>query len=374
MVLHIKGSTSYNALDVEAGVVPIRLRLKQVLANFGCKLLRKQDTSTLKVIMDQNFQRKNIGRSVTPADKIRMAMNAVKDRDTDFSNLEKELCNSVNFEPYIKRKLFAWKGYGKSSNRTPAQIEELQRITTNFLSSIAAEDLVCFTDGSVIDPDDAGIGPCGAGIAIYKKGLANEPIIASFKVSERSTPYHGEISAIHQALIKCITLTRKKKRENIYILSDCQSAIETVTSSCPNDNCTKEITEILQLSKEISKANTSISISWIGGHAEIIGNEIADVAAKEGAKLKTTPLSNSITLKSIKKAIQKKTMQTWQMTWDNSQTGHHLKEIQHKVTQQTNDSLPKSRNLQVIFHQLRIGRSDLNGQDPINKKEEEEKK
>ena len=67
-------------------------------------------------------------------------------------------------------------------------------------------------------------------------------------------------------------------------------------------------------------------------------------------------------------------MQTWQMTWDNSQTGHHLKEIQHKVTQQTNDSLPKSRNLQVIFHQLRIGRSDLNGQDPINKKEEEEKK
>ena len=64
MILHIKGSTSYNALDVEAGVVPIRLRLKEVLANFGCKLLRKQDTSTLKVIMDQNFQRKNIGRSV----------------------------------------------------------------------------------------------------------------------------------------------------------------------------------------------------------------------------------------------------------------------------------------------------------------------
>ena len=44
---------------------------------------------------------------------------------------------------------------------------------------------------------------------------------------------------------------------------------------------------------------TPPSISWIGGHADIEGNEIADVAAKEGAKLKTTPLSKSITLKSI---------------------------------------------------------------------------
>ena len=67
-------------------------------------------------------------------------------------------------------------------------------------------------------------------------------------------------------------------------------------------------------------------------------------------------------------------MQIWQMTWDNSKTGHHLKEIQQKVSQQTYDSLPKNRHLQVIFHQLRIGRSNLNGQDPINKKEEEEKK
>ena len=79
---------------------------------------------------------------------------------------------------------------------------------------------------------------------------------------------------------------KKKNRENIYILSDCQSAIETITLSYPNDNCIEEVTEIQQLSKEISKANTSISISWIGGHADIKGNEIGDVAAKEGAKLK----------------------------------------------------------------------------------------
>ena len=100
---------------------------------------------------------------------------------------------------------------------------------------------------------------------------------------------------------------KKKKWRNTY----CQIVRAQLTLSllaAPNDNCTEEVTDILQLSKEISKANTSISISWIGGHADIKGNENADVAAKEGANLKTTPLSNSITLKSIKKANQKKTM------------------------------------------------------------------
>ena len=46
----------------------------------------------------------------------------------------------------------------------------------------------------------------------YEKGLANDPIIASFKVSERYTPHHGEISVIHQAPIKCITLIQHIKR------------------------------------------------------------------------------------------------------------------------------------------------------------------
>ena len=80
---------------------------------------------------------------------------------------------------------------------------------TNFLSSIVADDLPCFTDRSVIDPDDAGIGPCGAGIAVYEKGLANDPIIASFKVSERSTPYHGEISTADKIRMAMNAVKRK---------------------------------------------------------------------------------------------------------------------------------------------------------------------
>ena len=53
--------------------------------------MRKTDSNNLKVIIMNNLQRRNVGRSATPADKTRMAMNAMKDRDSDFNKIEKEL-------------------------------------------------------------------------------------------------------------------------------------------------------------------------------------------------------------------------------------------------------------------------------------------
>ena len=55
-------------------------------------------------------------------------------------------------------------------------------------------------------------------------------------------------------------------------------------------------------------------------------------------------------------------------------TGLHLKEIQDKVSLERNSSLPKERKVQKVIHQLRIGRSELHGQDPINRKGDEDKK
>ena len=193
-------------------------------------------------------------------------------------------------------------------------------------------------------------------------------------MSEKSAPYHGEIMAIKQALVKCLSLVKKRKRNKIHLLSDCQSAILTVTSCVPNDNCTQEITDILKISHDLLSEGTKTSISWIGGHADIEGNEISDKAAKEGALKKDQPLSTSTTFKGIKKTIQRNSERIWQMTWNNTKTGLHLKEIQDKVSLKATHALPRQRKIQKIFHQLRIGRSDLNAQDPINKKEDEEKR
>ena len=113
---------------------------------------------------------------------------------------------------------------------------------------------------------------------------------------------------------------------------------------------------------------TKINISWIGGHIDIMGNELADRAAKEGAMMNISPLSATMTMKTVKSKIKQATVEKWQNIWDHSATGKHLKEIEASVSLDTRNSLPPSRKMQKIFHQLRIGRGPLNDQDPIDRK------
>ena len=74
LIMRMKGKVSYNALDVEAGVLPIKIRLKQILAQFGLKILRKSDNNPIKSLLTKNLSRETVSKSVTLADKIRMAM------------------------------------------------------------------------------------------------------------------------------------------------------------------------------------------------------------------------------------------------------------------------------------------------------------
>ena len=54
------------------------------------------------------------------------------------------------------------------------KLKIFKRLQTN-LSSVDTNDLICFTDGSVQNPDETGLEPCGAGISIYEFSLANNP-------------------------------------------------------------------------------------------------------------------------------------------------------------------------------------------------------
>ena len=371
-IMKISGKVSYNALDVEAGILPIKIRLKQILAQFGIKILRKAESNPIKQIMVKNLNRENIGKSATIADKIRMAM----------TNLTKNKINPLNIEPEtavhlvqiskIERNLFIWKGFGNASTRTEAQREKMRATVENFLNTINTTDITCFTDGSVINPDKHGLGKCGAGVAIYTKSLKNEPLILSKHVSNSSSSYHGELYAIKIALQKCLTINLVKVKI-IHILSDCQSAILSSTNNKIADGHQEEINEICKIAEILHNRGIKVSISWIGGHNGIEGNNLADHAAKKGAALASTNKIDKITLKTAKKAILESAMEHWQKKWNYSETGSHLKAIQPTVSLGNSSKCLKSRPAQIALHHAKIGRSNLNNQDRINKKEFQEK-
>ena len=66
-------------------------------------------------------------------------------------------------------------------------------------------------------------------------------------------------------------------------------------------------------------------------------------------------------------------MEHWQKKWTNSETGCHLKSIQPTVSLGNSSKCLKSRSAQLALHQVKIGRSKLNNQDPINRKELQDK-
>ena len=63
----------------------------------------------------------------------------------------------------------------------------------------------------------------------------------------------------------------------------------------------------------------------------------------------------------------------WQKMWDASPDGYHLKLFQPSVNLRPSYLFITNRREQLHIHHLRLGRSKLNDQDPIQKKERKDK-
>ena len=55
MIFQLKGKVSFNALNVEANILPIKLRLKQILCNFACRIMRKDHSNYFKTCLQNNM-------------------------------------------------------------------------------------------------------------------------------------------------------------------------------------------------------------------------------------------------------------------------------------------------------------------------------
>ena len=177
--------------------------------------------------------------------------------------------------------------------------------------------------------------------------------------------------AIKTALNTCKNLSLDKVKK-IHILSDCQSAITSVVNNKASKCHQDVINDTNKMAKDFSDKNIEVVLSWIGGHSDILGNHLADTAAKNGAN-KPENKQTKITLKIAKNIIKSLAIEHWQKKWRYSTTGSHLKNIQQIVSVGSSTKYLKNRKTQISLHQIKIGRSRLNGQDPINKKERTEK-
>ena len=109
--------------------------------------------------------------------------------------------------------------------------------------------------------------------------------------------------------------------------------------------------------RDLSVSNCKIAIAWIPGHVGIVGNSLADTAAKEGALLFPVP-AIAVPFSDLKTFVKSSINRKMQQDWSNIETTNKLRSIRDSVAPWTT-SKNSSRRLEVSLCRLRIGHTLL---------------
>ena len=172
----------------------------------------------------------------------------------------------------------------------------------------------------------------------------------------------------HQGPVAALIVLEHMIKENLHqlvhtlkIFSDSQCTVGLITLNYTAKHYIDVIRDIKDLIEELKIKGVSTSILWTPGHAGIVGNDEADILAKEAAEeaRNLPPENNILTLQDIKKGAEKSTEAKWLRRWTISDRGRDLYEKMPSLNPRPLYDHP-SKLMFSIFIQLRTGYSTLN--------------
>ena len=118
----------------------------------------------------------------------------------------------------------------------------------------------------------------------------------------------------------------------------------------------------MDLIKKLENKGVAVQIEWTPGHAQIAGNEVADLLAKEGATnaADLDPELSVTTFDDVKRAAHETAIKGWQHKWEISERGRHMYRLKSKVGKRSVLDHPNKASGRAIS-ELRLGYSRLRG-------------
>ena len=159
-------STPTSALEVLTNVLPIRLRLQELLCYEYIRLLRKEDNNPIRAIAlyDQNnIKATSNPQLILPAQMMLCAIRPTA-RRINLSDMDRD----PKYDPDLlccrsfSRKALSLDQLSNSKTRTDEQANKAKTVAAEYINNINKNSLICFTDGSALGNP----GPCDAGAAV----------------------------------------------------------------------------------------------------------------------------------------------------------------------------------------------------------------
>lgn len=316
IILGAMKSSPTNALEVEAGVMPLNLRCLLLGSRFLVKRIQDINNTSMVALFQvrRTLLQKNI--RISGFAPLCTAFEEIRD-------LEPWLEKSNNHGIYghdievLATEIPIYIDCFKDKNIPSSTI--VNAIFNTYLEEVAPSSYKIFTDGSK-DTDK------GVGFGWYDP---QEDKRSQFKGRNEMSVYSAEAMAILESLKYIESLNNHR---SFVVVSDSMSVLKKINSLSLVVK-EKTIPEIKEMFFKLKRAGKMVKFVWARGHCGIVGNEIVDSIAKEASSLQSIT-HTQLMPDEVGSVAKKKLIEKWQKYWEESSTGRgsHLFSINPVVS------------------------------------------
>jgi ribonuclease HI len=320
------------SVEVEAGVVPLKHQRQQQRIKYACKVLTNKKHPVYMNLKDNSKDQKYLQRTKPP---ITFTMRQDLELLGISNDLDMNQTQITKSPPWTKtRHKFdtTLTKFDKHSTSNEVLKTEFNRRIAKYRQE---NYTTYYTDGSRTDD--------GYGCAVIEGSN-----VYRYKCHSYSSVYSTELFAISKA----IQTANTRHNTRIVVCTDSLSAVKGI-----QDTQTKNPL-VIQIQDQLIETNCSVVIMWIPSHVGIVGNEKADMEAKQATKEQISSHYKVINT-DINRNIKELTRQNWQLEWNDEISRQNKLGTLKKTVERWKTIDHLIRKDQTIITRLRIGHTRL---------------
>ena len=229
LCLGLPSTSSLEAMEVAAGILPLELRFAESAVRDIAKIQSKSMDKPIKQTLSKCLQSTIRGRCITPMSLALSKASEMKAMTgVDVGIIEQEMDFEAGSLALTKRFPTYWSRLGSSKSRTHEQAELGKEMVMDMMMEPPEDTTFAFTD-ELCQPNP---GPCGAGAVLYPPHC--DPVPLKKPVSKRGSILLGELVAVQIALEYFLQHLDTNSCKLLKIFSDSQSTVGILTLNWKN--------------------------------------------------------------------------------------------------------------------------------------------